>query len=196
MSSAAAIVFFNGSSAVYRKIQLGKATEPCYNESGAKNFWAYNLWLFTYEILLLLLWRFFCIIFYMGRRKPKPEPPKGFSVITLKGCLKMAAKIANYSAEQTAEILAGYIAGETVETLAERMGKSTRSIVAKLSREGVYKKKEYVGKTGEKPVKKDVHADAIGAILRLPENDVESLTKANKTALKAIFDALANSQPV
>lgn len=108
----------------------------------------------------------------------------------------MAAKTVNYTAEQTAEILAGYMAGETVESLAERMCKSTRSIVAKLSREGVYKKKEYVGKTGEKPVKKDVHADAIGAILQLPENDIDSLTKANKTALKAIFDALANSKPL
>ena len=108
----------------------------------------------------------------------------------------MTAKTVNYTPEQTAEILAGYMAGETVEALAERMCKSTRSIVAKLSREGVYKKKEYVGKTGEKPVKKDVHADAIGAILQLPENDIDSLTKANKTALKAIFDALANSKPL
>jgi hypothetical protein len=108
----------------------------------------------------------------------------------------MAVKTVNYTPEQTAEILSGYMLGETVESLAERMGKSTRSIVAKLSREGVYKKKEYVSKTGEKPVKKDVHADAIGAILQLPENDIESLTKANKSALKAIFDALANSKPL
>ena len=108
----------------------------------------------------------------------------------------MAAKTVNYTPEQTTEILSGYMLGETVESLAERMGKSTRSIVAKLSREGVYKKKEYVSKTGEKPVKKDVHADAIGAILQLPENDIESLTKANKSALKAIFDALAMSKPL
>jgi hypothetical protein len=76
------------------------------------------------------------------------------------------------------------------------MGKTVRSIVAKLSREKVYVAKTYVSKTGEKPVKKDVTADAIGAILRLSENDVESLTKANKSALKAIFDALANSKPL
>ena len=76
------------------------------------------------------------------------------------------------------------------------MGKTVRSIVAKLSREKVYVAKTYVSKTGEKPVKKDVTADAIGAILRLSENDIESLTKANKSALKAIFDALANSKPL
>lgn len=108
----------------------------------------------------------------------------------------MTAKTVNYTAEQTMKIVGDYQAGFTVETIAEATGKSVRSIVAKLSREGVYKKKEYVSKTGEKPVKKDVHADAIGAILRLSENDIESLTKANKSALKSIFEALAASKPV
>lgn len=107
-----------------------------------------------------------------------------------------ATKVVNYTPEQTKQIVEDYTSGVAVEQIAEAMGKSTRSIVAKLSREGVYKKKEYVSKTGEKPVKKDVHADAIGAILGLPENDVDSLTKANKSALKAIFEALANSKPV
>ena len=110
--------------------------------------------------------------------------------------MEKTAKTQNYTAEQTAAIVADYVAGVTVEQLAEKLGKSVRSIVAKLSREGVYKKKEYKTKTGEKVVKKDAHADAIGAILKLPENDIESLTKANKSALKAIFDALANSRPI
>jgi hypothetical protein len=109
---------------------------------------------------------------------------------------KMTAKTVNYTPEQTAQIVGDYQAGFSVENIAEMTGKSVRSIVAKLSREGVYKKKEYLTKTGERAVKKDVHADAIGAILKLPENDVESLTKANKSALKAIFEALANSKPV
>ncbi len=108
----------------------------------------------------------------------------------------MTAKNVNYTAEQTVEIVTAYQAGETVEALAERFQKSVRSIVAKLSREGVYKKKEYTTKNGEKVVKKDAHADAIGAILKLAENDIESLTKANKSALRAIFEALANSKPV
>lgn len=108
----------------------------------------------------------------------------------------MTAKTANYTAEQTVEIVTAYQAGETVEALAERFQKSVRSIVAKLSREGVYKKKEYTTKNGEKVVKKDAHADAIGAILKLAENDIESLTKANKSALRAIFEALANSKPL
>jgi len=108
----------------------------------------------------------------------------------------MAEKTVNYTESDTLALVQRYQAGETVEALAEAFAKSTRSIVAKLSREGVYQKKTYVGKTGEKPVKKDVHADAIGAILQMPENDIESLTKANKSALKAIFEALANSKPV
>ena len=108
----------------------------------------------------------------------------------------MTAKTVNYTAEQTLQIVADYQAGVTVEKIAENLGKSVRSIVAKLSREKVYKKKEYVTKTGEKAVKKDAHADAIGAILKLPENDIDSLTKANKSALKAIFEALANSKPL
>lgn len=108
----------------------------------------------------------------------------------------MAEKTLNYTPEQTAKLVADYTAGMSVESLAEALGKSVRSVVAKLSREGVYKKKEYKTKTGEAVVKKDAHADAIGAILGLPENDVESLTKANKAALKAIFEALANSKPI
>jgi hypothetical protein len=108
----------------------------------------------------------------------------------------MAEKAVNYTAEQTAKIIADYQAGVAVEAIASAMGKTVRSVVAKLSREKVYVAKQYVTKTGEKPVKKDVTADAIGAILRLSENDIESLTKANKSALKAIFDALANSKPL
>jgi len=105
-------------------------------------------------------------------------------------------KAVNYTPEQTAQIIADYQAGLSVEIIADNLGKTVRSIVAKLSREKVYIAKEYKSKTGETPVKKDAHADAIGAILRLPENDIESLTKANKNALKVIFEALANSKPI
>ncbi len=109
------------------------------------------------------------------------------------------AKEVNYTPEMTAKIVAEYTANpvpETVAMLAETCGKSVRSITAKLSREGVYKAKEYVTKNGEKPVKKDAHADAIGKVLNLSEPEIESLTKANKTALVKIFTALANSRPI
>lgn len=109
-------------------------------------------------------------------------------------------KAPNYTPEQVAIIESTYISmGETkeaVEKIADTLGKSTRSIIAKLSRMGLYKKPVRVGKTGEVPQKKDVTADAIGAILRLTEAETESLTKANKTALVKIFEALANSKPI
>ena len=112
-------------------------------------------------------------------------------------------KTVNYTTEQTAAILAGYDpkADEAtrkaqVEALAVQFGKTVRSIVAKLSREKVYIAKAYTTKKGEKPIKKDTHADAIGAILRLTDGEIESLTKANKTALEKIFKALATSRPI
>jgi response regulator RpfG family c-di-GMP phosphodiesterase len=105
-------------------------------------------------------------------------------------------KAVNYTPEQTAKIVADYAAGVTVEAIAEALSKTTRSVIAKLSREGVYKAKEYKTKTGEKVEKKDATAEAIGTVLFLSEGEVDSLTKANKTALKKIFAALANSKPI
>ena len=105
------------------------------------------------------------------------------------------AKTVNYNAEQTAKMTADYLAGVTTEVIALEMGRSLRSVVAKLSREKVYIAKTYTTKTGEKAVKKDETADAIGAVLLMSEAEIESLTKANKTALQKIFAALANSVP-
>ena len=97
-------------------------------------------------------------------------------------------KTLNYTPEQTAQIVADYQAGVTVEAIALTLGKSARSIVAKLSREKVYQKKTYVTKTGESVVKKDEFADFIANALGLSEADADSLTKANKTALAKIAD--------
>ena len=108
----------------------------------------------------------------------------------------MSDKTVNYTPEQTTAIVQQYVDGITIESLAEQFGKSVRSIVAKLSREGVYQKKQYVSKTGEPVQKKDSVADAIGAVLSMTEAEIDSLTKANKTALVKIFSALANSRPI
>ena len=98
-----------------------------------------------------------------------------------------ATKTLNYTPEQTAKMVADYAAGVTTEAIALSLGKTVRSVVAKLSREKVYVAKVYVGKTGAAVVKKDTVADAIGAKLGLTEAETESLTKANKTALQKIF---------
>lgn len=107
-----------------------------------------------------------------------------------------SAKTVNYTPEMTSALIEAYKSGSPVAELAEKFGKTARSIVAKLSREGVYEAKTYVSKTGEKPIKKDSVADAIGKILGLSDGEADSLAKANKTALKKIFDALANSRPI
>ena len=104
-----------------------------------------------------------------------------------------------YTVEQTLELVAAYQAAPTQETVAkfaEKFGKTLKSVIAKLSREGVYQKKEYVSKSGAKPEKKDSVADAIGAILKMSDGEIDSLAKANKTALQKIFQALANSKPI
>ncbi len=100
------------------------------------------------------------------------------------------AKAVNYTAEQTAFAIAEYQAGQSVEFIAEKLGKTTRSIVAKLSREGVYKAKEYVSKTGEKPIAKEAFVSMIAEKLGVDAEKLGGLEKANKVALKLIFDGL------
>jgi hypothetical protein len=110
----------------------------------------------------------------------------------------MSAKTVNYTPAMTAELVKAYSEKPekaTVEAFAAKFGKTVKSVVAKLSREGIYKKAEYVTKTGEKPVAKDNVADAIGNVLKMTEAEASSLTKANKSALEKIFNALVNSTP-
>ena len=101
-------------------------------------------------------------------------------------------KIANYTAEATAEIVTAYVANPTKETvvaLAEKFGKSTKSIVAKLARENVYvtAAKAAGAKT---PTKAELVA-GIASLVELPAEDLESLEKATAPALKALRTALA-----
>ena len=98
-----------------------------------------------------------------------------------------------YTAEQTVALVAAYRetpTAETVAAFAEQFGKSVKSIVAKLSREGVYQKKEYTTKAGVAPVKKEALADELQSIFNLSEAEADSLAKANKTALVKILAAV------
>lgn len=99
----------------------------------------------------------------------------------------MTAKTVNYTAEQTVAIVADYKAGVAVEQIAAAVGKSVRSVVAKLSREGVYQKKEYTTKKGEAVQKKDALASELMLLAGLTEAEADSLSKANKTALAKIL---------
>lgn len=105
-------------------------------------------------------------------------------------------KAPNFTAEQTAKMVADYKTGVTVGDIAAELGKSVRSITMKLVREKVYVKKEYTTKKGEAVTHKDTLADTIGRVLNMTEAEVTSLTAANKTALEKIMKALANSKPI
>ena len=100
----------------------------------------------------------------------------------------MAEKVVNYTTEQVAEAVERYMRGDSVEAIAKDLGKTTRSVVAKLSREGVYVAKSKAKATAR--VRKDVLvkqiADAIGA----SEEQLDSLEKATSTALALILNAV------
>ena len=101
--------------------------------------------------------------------------------------------VANYTDEQAAKMSAEYVATPTrvtVEALALSMGKSVRSVVAKLSRMGVYVKPEAVSKTGGKVQKKSELVDALMAKVTLTEAEASSFEHVNKTALVKLIAAL------
>lgn len=97
----------------------------------------------------------------------------------------------SYTDEQTAEMVAEYEANptrETVDTIAARMDKSARSVIAKLSSTGVYQTPQRTTKTGEAIVKKDELVAAISLWLNI---DVPTLTKTGKEDLKKLYLAVA-----
>ena len=99
----------------------------------------------------------------------------------------MTDKPVNYTPEQTAQLVANYKAGASVEALAEMFGKTTRSVVAKLSREGVYQAKT---KSTTTRVKKAELVDRIAALCSATPEAFDSLEKANHEVLEAILQNL------
>ena len=94
----------------------------------------------------------------------------------------------NYTDEQTTELVNAYQQGEAVEALAERFQKSVRSIVAKLSREGVYQPKTKAKGTGR--VTKAALIQYMEELLQLDPQSLQSLEKAQTGALQALAAAL------
>jgi hypothetical protein len=99
-------------------------------------------------------------------------------------------KQVNYTTDQTATAVADYKAGVSVPDIAAKLGKTARSIVAKLSREGVYQKKEYATKTGEAVVTKAELVNAIAEKLGVEAVDVDSLESCTKATLKMVLASL------
>ncbi len=79
---------------------------------------------------------------------------------------------------------------ETVDKLAEELNKSIKSIIGKLSREGVYRKAVYKTKTGELPVTKAELIIKIADTLNANSEKLKGLEKAPKQELKYLYELL------
>ncbi len=95
-------------------------------------------------------------------------------------------KIVSYTPEQTAEMVEAYVAAPskaTVEALAVKLGKTVRSVIAKLSREKVYVS---ATPTASTRVTKATLISAIAVKFGVGAEALESLEKASKEALETL----------
>ena len=94
---------------------------------------------------------------------------------------------ANYTDEQVEYMVKKYTAQpnrDTVDELALKLNKSIKSIIGKLSREGVYQKAIYRTKTGEIPMTKAEIILDIAKLLDTDYNRLAGLEKSPKQDLK------------
>lgn len=104
------------------------------------------------------------------------------------------ASAKNYTDEMVANMTKQYQANptrETVDELAREFGKTTRSIIAKLSREGVYVAQPRTTKSGEPIVAKSELVSEVATILGVEVDDIASLEKATKVHLKEVVARLS-----
>jgi len=102
---------------------------------------------------------------------------------------EVVSKAANYTEEMVDAMVADYQDNptkETVEKLSAEFGKTTRSIVAKLVREGVYKAAPRVTKTGAPVVRKSEIVAELMTELGASEL-LASLDKASKADLETLL---------
>jgi len=99
------------------------------------------------------------------------------------------AKTPNYTEELTAAIVDRYTAGESVEDIAESIGKPVRSVRAKLVREGVYvaQEKPKAAPKDEGPSKKELLRSLESLAPHFP---IDGFVNATKEALTALIDHL------
>ena len=94
-------------------------------------------------------------------------------------------KTVNYTPEQETQIVDQYEAGMSTDEIATMLGKSVKSVVAKLSRLGVYKSKNKAVATSDRVTKADLVALIEGRYAVEPGTlaEMEKLTKATLTLL-------------
>ena len=102
------------------------------------------------------------------------------------------ANAKNYTDEMVSNMVEAYNANptrETVDQLAEDLGKTTRSIIAKLSREGVYQAQPRTTKSGEPVVSK---TELVSTIEQHFDIEMPTLVKAGKQDLQRLVDAISS----
>lgn len=100
----------------------------------------------------------------------------------------MTISATNYTPEQTELMIENYTHGFTVESIATEMGKSVRSVIAKLSKEGVYVAKSKVANAPT--LRKAQLIELIAAKVGATQESLESLEKATKEALEILARVL------
>tara|TARA_B100000073_G_C23682881_1_gene553273 strand:- start:96 stop:422 length:327 start_codon:yes stop_codon:yes gene_type:complete len=99
----------------------------------------------------------------------------------------------NYTQEEVATMIDRYTAEptrETVEELADELNKSIKSIIGKLSREGVYQKAIYRTKTGELPITKAELVTQLADLFEMKPEQLAGLEKAPKQDLKYLVNGV------
>jgi uncharacterized membrane protein YheB (UPF0754 family) len=100
----------------------------------------------------------------------------------------MNDKIVTYTPDQTNEAVQDYLAGIPVEKIALNLDKSVRSVIAKLSREGVYQSKTKTAGTAR--ITKAVMVAAIAAVVSNSAIALDSLEKASHDDLLCLYNHL------
>lgn len=97
----------------------------------------------------------------------------------------------NYTDEQTKILESEYDgSADSISVLAEKLGKSERSIIGKLAKMGVYQKQSYKNKLGEDPVKKIEMVSEIAMLVGVDTEEIEGIEKSDKRHLKRLLEAL------
>ncbi len=102
---------------------------------------------------------------------------------------------ANYTQEQVVHMVEAYTKNPcryTVDMLAEDFDKSVKSIIGKLSREGVYEKQVYKTKAGEVPVTKEFLISGLAELFEVDSSKLMGLEKAPKQVIKFLHDTIGD----
>ena len=108
--------------------------------------------------------------------------------------MSKSSKAVNYTAQNVEQIVSTYqlcASDESrkiaVANLAKELGKTVRSIIAKLSREGVYVSPQKATKTGAAVIRKEAIVADIASHIGVDFESIKSLGKATKADLAMLL---------